>query len=258
MRRFFVVGLLGLAACHHGGKARPSAAPTPESMLVRARTLYRHGDFAKALLAFQRMLFELGPTDSSAAEVHYFLAESYFQTGDRVQAAHEFRQTADQFPQSQYASTALLRAGDANLRLWRRPDLDPSYGETALAIYQELAGRYPDSDAARRAQFHVRQLREWFADKAYRNGLFYYRRHAYDSGIIYFKDVIANYGETPRAADAMLRLADSYRAIHYTEELQEACDRLHRYYPKLPGVARSCPAESGATPPVRTAPTATP
>jgi outer membrane assembly lipoprotein YfiO len=257
MRRFFVVGFLGLAACHHAA-ARPHALPTPESMLEHARTLYRHGEFAKALLAYQRMLFELGPTDSSAAEVHYYLAESYFQTGDRVQAAHEFRQTADQFPQSAYAPPALLRAGDSNLRLWRRPDLDPSYGETALAIYQELAGRYPQSDAAQRAQFHVRQLREWFADKAYRNGLFYYRRHAYDSGIIYFKDVIANYGETPRAADAMLRLADSYRAIHYTEELQEACDRLRRYYPKLPGVTRSCPAPDGAPPAGRTAPTATP
>src|SRR2546430_8850043 len=35
-------------------------------------------------------------------------------------------------------------------RLWRKPELDPSYGESALAIYQELAGRYPGTDAAAR------------------------------------------------------------------------------------------------------------
>ena len=132
------------------------------------------------LLAFQRLTFEFGPNDSALAEVHFYLAESYFQTGDRVQAAHEFRQTADQYPTSAYAAVALLRAGDANLRLWRRPDLDPAYGEAALAIYQELAGRYPDTDAAKRAQLHVHQLKEWFADKSYRNGMFYFRRNAWD------------------------------------------------------------------------------
>ena len=85
---------------------------------------------------------------------------------------------ADQYPNSAYAPLALLRAGDANLRLWRDPELDPSYGETALAIYQELAGRYPDSEAAARAQLHVRQLKEWFAEKSYKNGMFYFKRRA--------------------------------------------------------------------------------
>jgi len=139
---------------------------------------------------------------------------------------------------------ALLRAGDANLRLWRRPELDPSYGEAALAIYQELAGRYPGNSAATRAQLHVRQLRDGFADKAYKNGLFYYRRRAWDSGIIYFKHVIATYPETARAADAVLRLADTYKAIGYKDELRETCAHLQRYYPQAAGRAKSCPADS--------------
>jgi outer membrane protein assembly factor BamD len=133
--------------------------------------------------------------------------------------------------------------------MWRRPDLDPTYGEAALAIYQELAGRYPDNDAARRAQLHVRQLREWFADKGYKNGMFYFRRKAWDSAIIYFKDVYATYPETPRAADALLRLADSYQAIHYNEELREVCTALQRYHRDHPGVARRCPAAAAAVAP---------
>jgi outer membrane protein assembly factor BamD len=245
MRLLLALGLLGIVACR---PAAPRVLPTPEAELDRARREFRQGNFAKALLAYQRMVFEVGPNDSISPEVHYFLAESYFQTGDRVQAAHEFRQTADQFPSSPFAPSALLRAGDANLRLWRLPDLDPSYGEAALAIYQELAGLYPGSPAAARAQLHVRQLKEWFAEKVYKNGMFYFRRNAWDSAIIYFKDVIANYPETPRAADALLRLADSYRAIHYTEELRETCVHLQRYYPSHPGLARSCPAAETASP----------
>ena len=222
--------------------ARP--APAPQVMLAEARRQFRHGSFTKAQQSFQRLTFELPPDDSAVPEVHYELAECYFQTGDFVLAAHEFRQTADQYPASEYAPLALLRAGDANLRLWRRPELDPSYGEAALAIYQELAGRYPGSSAAARAQLHVRQLRDGFADKAYKNGLFYFRRRAWDSGVIYFKYVIATYPESERAGDALLRLADTYKAIDYHDELRETCAHLQRYYPQAAARAKSCPADS--------------
>jgi outer membrane protein assembly factor BamD len=229
-------------ACGRG--ARP-APPAPEVLLARSRAQFRAGDFADAQQSLRRVMFELSPNDSSLPEVHYLLAETQFQMGQFSEASVEFRQTADQFPGSMYAPLALLRAGDANMRLWRKPELDPTFGHTALAIYQDLSGRYPNSQAATRAQLHVRQLREWFADKTYKNGLFYFRRGAYDSGIIYFKDVVANYPDTPRAADALLRLADSYRVIGYREELQETCAHVRRFYPQAHGLEQSCPPDSG-------------
>src|SRR5207244_7140888 len=123
--------------------------------LTRARSLLRHGNFNKALLLFRRLAYEIGPTQPEMAEVQYDLAECYFQTGDRVQAAHDFRQVADQFPTSDYAALALLRAGDANVRLWKDPELDPSYVETALAIYLQLGGRYPGIEWAHRGMIAV-------------------------------------------------------------------------------------------------------
>ena len=239
LRVIALVALVGLGACHHGATVTP--APRADVELARARQQFSRGDFAHALLTLRRLTFELAASQPELAEVRYRLAECYFQTGDRVQAAHEFRQVADQYPNSAYAPLALLRAGDANLRLWRSPDLDPSYGETALAIYQELAGRYPDSEAAARAQLHVRQLKEWFAEKSYKAGMFYFRRRAYDSAIIYFKDVIAGYPGTPKVSDALLRLADSYRAIGYADELKETCAHLRRFFPRADGLDRSCP-----------------
>lgn len=243
LRRLFVVGLV-VACGGHNRTPRPSLPP--EQLLAQARAEFRRGAFGRAEQSYRRLLFVLTPNDSALAEVHYQLGESQFQTGQFLEAAHMFRQTADSFAGSVYAPLALLRAGDANLRQWRKPELDPSYGQAALAIYQDLVGRYPDSEAAARAQLHVRQLREWFADKTYKNGLFYFKRKAFDSGIIYFKDVVATYPETPRAADALLRLVDSYRAIGYHEEMQETCGHLRRYYPGTSGLERACPPDSGA------------
>jgi outer membrane protein assembly factor BamD len=242
-----MLGLATLAAgCHHA-TARVQTVTSPESEMEHALTLVRRGDFRRAQLMLQRLTFEFAPGQPEAAAARYYLAECYFQTGDRVQAAHDFRKVADEFPASEYAPLALLRAGDSNLRLWRRAELDPTYGETALSIYQELAGRYPDTDAAARARPHVRHLQNQFAEKAYKNGMFYLRRKAYDSAIIYFKDVIANYPEAALAPDALMRLVDSYRAIGYKDELQETCAHLHRFYPQATGLAKSCPADTTGT-----------
>lgn len=241
----------GMIACG-GARANNAASATPQEQpsveLERAMRLFRRGDFRRAQVALLRLTFELGPVQPDMAQVRYYLAECAFQLGDRVQAATDFRRVADEFSTTQYAPLALLRAGDANLRLWHRPELDPTYGEAALAIYQELAGRYPESDAAARARPHVKRLEGQFADKTYKNGMFYLRRKAYDSAIIYFKDVIASYPNAQRAPDALLRLVESYRAIGYTQEVQETCEHLRRFYPNALRLDRTCPA----TPPPAT------
>ncbi|HEX9704045.1 MAG TPA: outer membrane protein assembly factor BamD [Gemmatimonadales bacterium] len=244
MSRVILFLSLALVAC---GRPKPQVSPGPEVVLSQARREFRGGEFQKALVSFQRATFELPPGHVDVPEAMYYLGETYFQTSQWLQAANEFRKVADEHPTSRYAPLGLLRAGDAHLRIWRRPELDPTSGRTALAIYQELAGRYPATDAAARAQIHVRQLRDWFANKAYQNGLFYLRRKAYDSAIIYFKDVVANYPETPHAASALLRLVDTYRTIGYQEEVRETCEHLRRFYAPAPGVLDQCPAVPGAS-----------
>ena len=241
------LALGGLAACHHGRRSAAAPAAQPAVDLERALALFRRGDFRHAQVLLQRTTFEFAPGAPEMAQVRYYLAECYFQLGDYVQAAADFRKVADEFSTSEYAPLALLRAGDANLRLWHRPELDPTYGETALAVYQELAGRYPDTDAAARARPHVKRLENQFAEKTYKTGMFYLRRKAFDSAIIYFKDVIANYPNAQRAPDALLRLVDSYRAIGYKQEVQETCDHLRRFYPNATHLDRSCPAAADST-----------
>jgi outer membrane protein assembly factor BamD (BamD/ComL family) len=83
--------------------------------------------------------------------------------------------------------------------------------------------------------------------------MYYLRRKAYDSGIIYFRDVVAKYPSTPTAKDAQLRLVDSYRAIKYKEDAQDACAALRKNYPADKQVEEACkgittPSTTVATP----------
>ena len=246
MRSCWLLSLVLLAACQHAARVAPMVArePDPRQFLADAHKAFRRGNFAHALVAFRQLQFELAPGDLLAAEAHYYAAECSFQTGDLAAAVLAFQKVAEEFPNSEFAALALLRDGDANLRLWRRPDVDASNGQTALATYQELLGRYPGTDAAVRAQMRIHQLNEWFAAKSYKIALFYLRRRAYDSAIIYFKDIVANYSDTRLVPDALLRLVDTYRAIGYAEERKETCANLRRFYPQASGLDSRCPAET--------------
>lgn len=245
MPRISWIVFLALAAC--GGRGQTDVRPEPMTELARARAMVRRGQYGKALPVFQRLSFEFGPSQPEAAEVRYHIGECYFQSRDYTSAAQEFRRAADTYPDSPWAPLALLRAGDANLRMWKRPELDPSFGEAALAIFQELVGRYPQSDAAKRAGLHVRDLKDRFAEKAYKTGMYYLKRRAYDSAIIYFKEIVASYPEAALVPDALLRLVDVYQAIFYVEELEETCAHLWRYYPSARGLADRCPSPAGAS-----------
>ena len=74
--------------------------------------------------------------------------------------------------------------------------------------------------------------------------MFYFRRRAYDSGIIYFKDVIATYPDTKLVTESLLRLADTYKIIGYSDELKEVCGTLRRFHPAEAASAKSCPPDS--------------
>lgn len=246
MRRhaMWIGTLLLAAAC----AKTPVSTPTPLERLDEVRRLTRRGAWAKALPVLQGLVFELSGSRAEAPEVSYLTGEALFQTGSFADAAEQFRKVSEAFGESPYAPLALLRAGDANLRLWRLPQLDPTYGEVALATYQELAALYPESEAAARAALHVRRLRGWLAEKAYRNGIFYLRRRAYDSAILYFREVVAGYSDTRWAPDALLRLIDSYAAISYNEERQETCAHLRRFYPNTSVSPEQCPRTADAAP----------
>jgi outer membrane protein assembly factor BamD len=128
--------------------------------------------------------------------------------------------------------------------LWRRPELDPTYGQTALATYQELLNRYPGISAATRAQLRIAELNERFAYKTYKAALFYFRLKAYDSAILYFKDLVATYPKASVVPDALVKLVEAYRKLGYREDVQETCDYIRRFHPKAPGANQVCPTNS--------------
>lgn len=252
-------GVLLLAACGGGGRSGAATSPSPvgaargippaqvDSLWADAQAAFRHGKWSSAAKKLERLNLAFAPGDPRIPQARFFLGEAYLARGEHLQAAREFRRVADEIPNHALAAEALLRAGDTYADLWRRPELDPSYGQTALATYQEVLSRYPDDKAAQRAQIRIADLQERFAYKGYRSALYYYRLKAYDSAILYLKDVVATYPKASVAPAAVTKLIQSYRKLGYKEDVQETCGYLRRFHPNA-DADEVCPKDSaGAT-----------
>lgn len=256
--RFWVAAVVLVAACGGGQRVGdPTAVPAPasgqletaspqavNSLWSQAEAAVRHGKWGDAEKVLERVLLEFGPGDTRIPQAHYWLGEAYFARGRHLEGAREFRKASDDTPNHPIAPEALLRVGDVYADLWRRPELDPTYGQTALATYQELLNRYPSSNGAKRAQLQITELNERFAYKTYRAAMFYYRLKAFDSAILYLKDLIANYPKSAVAPDALVKLVQAYRTLGYREDVQETCDYLRRFHPKAHGAGEVCPTNS--------------
>ena len=64
--------------------------------------------------------------------------------------------------------------------------------------------------------------------------MYYFRRKAHDSAIIYFKDILTKYPTTPTARDAQLRLVEAYKAIRYKDDAADCARSSDAASPTTP------------------------
>lgn len=245
------------AACGgKGGSSTPApvssgtaSAASIDSMWVRADDLYAREKWDDAAVAYERVQLEMRSGDPRIPRARFQLAEVRLRQKSNLQAVREFRRVSDDFSGDSLAPVALVRAGDAYAALWRRPELDPTYGTVALATYQEVVSRFPGTPSAAVAQTRIAELEDKFAFKAYRNAVFYVRYKAFDSAVLLLKDLIASYPRTAIIPEALESLIGTYRNLGYLEDVAETCEYFQRFHAASPRLAESCPAATPAAPP---------
>lgn len=249
-----LAALATVSACRGG--FRLNRYPTNESLYTAAVQEFERKRWGNAITAFEKLTTDLSARDTLLPRSFWYLAQAHGHQDEHLLAAQSYSRLFESFPDDSLADDAALAAARSYRRLWRKPTLDPTYGETALATYNSLIALYPSSELADEARAEILELENWFATKNYETGLFYIRRKAYDSAIIYFRLVLERWPHVPRARDALLRMAQAFDAIRYREDYDDACARLRTSYPGDPEVAETCagarvPTDSSAVRPDR-------
>jgi outer membrane protein assembly factor BamD len=206
---------------------------------ISLRAFERH-HWEDATVGFEKLTLDLPAHDTLLSRSYFYLAQAHEHKGEYLLAAQSYSRLAESFPDDSLADRSLYNSGRSYARMWRRPDLDAQYGTSALASFEQMVTLYPGSPLAPDGQKQIQRLQEWFAIKDYKTGYHYMHRGAYDSGIIYFKDVVKNYPQTPTAKTAQLRLVDAYRKIHYRDDANDVCTQLRASYPQDKDVRDKC------------------
>lgn len=225
-------------SCSHGFYA--SQFTSMDSLYAGAMKEYNAHNWDNATKAFERLTHDLDPRDPRLPVSYFYLGKSQARMGDHLLAATTFTRVSESFPQDTLADDALYESGVAYEQMWRKPGLDSQYGDNAINSYRLLLALYPQSPLIPRATKQLAKLDEWFAEKDYNTGYHYLKRKAYDSAIIYFKDVLRLHPDAPKAREANLRLLEAYRAIRYAEDAKDLCTSMRAKYPNDREVRQAC------------------
>lgn len=227
-----------LSACRGG--FRVNRYPTSESLYTAGLEQFQRKKWGNAIVAFEKLTNDLSARDTLLPRSYWYLAQAHERQKEHLLASQSFTRLYESFPDDTLADDAAYEAGKSYRRMWRKPALDPTYGELALATFNTLIGLYPTSEYVEPSKREIADLEQWFATKNYDTGMHYFRRKAYDSAIIYFRAVLNRWPNVPRARDALLRLAEAYQSIRYRDDFNDACARLRQTYPGDRDVTRVC------------------
>jgi outer membrane protein assembly factor BamD len=230
--------LVAALAC--GPSFRITQYPTSESLFTAGVERLKQRKWDHAVAAFEKLTLDLPARDTLLPASHYYLAQAHSGRGEHLLAAQAYYRLAESFATDTLADLSLYLAAREYQKLWRSPLLDSQYGGEAVATYQTLLALYPDTKWRDSVDQQLGLLQEWFATKDYESGMHYFRRKAFDSAIIYLRDVVTRYPETARARDAYLRLARAYEAIRYRDDKADVCKTLREKYPGDRDVGEVC------------------
>ncbi len=239
------LGSLASAACHAPFDPKIYASNS-DALFAASLKLFTQKHWEDAAKGFEQLTRDLPARDPLLPLSYYYLGEAQEKNGDHLLAAQSFGRIAEAFPDDSLAPRSLLESGMSYAMMWRRPELDPTYGLSAETTLQQLVSLYPDSPLVKDAQKEIATLDNMLATKDLDTGTHYMKRGAYDSAIIYLKDVIKLHPNTPAARVAYLRLLEAYRAIKYTDDARDLCDTMGKTYPNDPQVMRQCGASASS------------
>ena len=189
----------------HAGRRRPRLGGDRLASGPRRSTRFATASGAMRSSSSSALLLEFPPGDPRHPQAHFFLGEAQFAIGSQLaggagvpQGVATTRRTIRSRPRRCCApATCTPTSGAARARSVLRPDRARDLPGAAQPLSRRAAGQ---AGAAR-----INELQERFAFKEYRAALYYLRLKAYDSAILYLKDLVATYPRASVAPDALVQ-----------------------------------------------------
>lgn len=222
--------VLVLAAC---ASSSPYEGMTSNELLGYAERMYEEEDWDDAVEALELFVSRY-PVHDRLGDARWMLAHALQENEEYLQAAAEFDRFVGTFPQDPRVPEAALEVCRSYAALAPIPPRDQRYTRQARDRCQLVARDFPGTEVEEQALAVRDEMMDRLAEKDFRAGEQYQRFGAHDSALIYFEEVLDRFPDSRWAPKALVAKYESYRAIGYDEEAEEARDRLLAEFPDSP------------------------
>lgn len=223
-------GLFGITLLGGCASGSPYEGLQSDQVFEAGAQAFDDGDWDKAVEAFDRLI-SAEPAYPRLVEARMYLARAYFNKGEYITAVSEFTRILDRHPGHPLAPGASLGICRSFVAQSPKVQRDQTLTVQAWNACQNTVTDFRGTEVAQEAQGLRDEMESKLAEKIFIAGDFYYRRKLYHSGIIYFNDLLDQYPRNEWAAQALLRLYQSYTSLDWDQEAEEARDRLLRDFP---------------------------
>ena len=182
----------------------------PERIYKRALKYYDTEDYDKA-----QALLELSIPNyrgkEEAEDLYYKYANTYYELGEYILAAHYFSSFAKTFYNSDQKEDAEFMSAYSNYRLSPNSRLDQTYTIKAIEEFQTFVNTHPKSPRVADCNNLIDEMRAKLEQKAFDQGRLYYNIGQYQSAVKSFSKLLSEFPETTRSEEVrFLMLKSSY------------------------------------------------
>ncbi|HVQ06932.1 MAG TPA: outer membrane protein assembly factor BamD [Allosphingosinicella sp.] len=226
--------LTGCAVFGGGGRTRADTRYVARDV----NTLYNAGwdrmrrrHYLQAALIFDEVERQ-HPYSVWARRAQLMSAFNYYAARDHTKSIESARRFLSIHPGNRDAPYALYLIALNYYERINDVTRDQAITRQALETLGELVRRYPDTPYADDARLKIDLVRDHLAGKEMEIGRFYQRRGQWLASVIRFRAVVDDYQTTSHAAEALMRLTESYLALGVPDQARRSASVLGANYPQ--------------------------
>ena len=195
-----------------------------------ALVLMDAGDYKTAGVKFEE-IDRLHPHTEYGRKAQVMMAFASYSRGNYDGAIQNGRRFLTLYPNHDDAAYAQYIV--ANSYYKQIPDVTRDQQQTnrALAAYERIVEKWPESEYANDARNKVQATRDQLAGKEMEIGRYYLERDENLAAVSRFRVVVEDYQRTRHVEEALFRLTESYYALGLTDEAQTAAAVLGHNFP---------------------------
>lgn len=207
--------------------------PTGEDFYAQGESMFASGNYNEAIQNYQRLIDQY-PFSPHAEDAELKIALSYYRMKEYAEAINSLNDFQRMHPTNKSVALAAYYSGAAYFDQIHRADQDQSNTEAALAQFEVVERRFPESPFASLAHDRIEICREMLA----RNQLFvsnyYYKRANFRAAESRLAELMQKYPDTPVASEALFELGTTLEKEGKKYSAAQAFAAEQRHFPDTP------------------------